>query len=1137
MKKPLLFLSLLLSCSLFVGCSPEVKPTKLATPTIALDDNVVYWSAISNADGYVVSVNNAENSTTRLEYNITIPENTTAKIKVKAISNNTNYSESDYSSEVTYSNVKEDAVLKTPVLSIKDDLLYWGLIPGASIYRIYQNGTQIKEISQTSYRIEETTLGTYNYSVQAIPGASSKAKESQKSNTISYTVAKKSLRSPIPVYANKKLTWVAIDGAKEYEVYLNNIKQTTTSALVYDLSTYEYGEYTAQLKAIPNNSETFNASDLSSPLSFTLKAPVDLTKDIFVYSMHLSSTGSYYLGICDEKNYDSLKPEYQATLDSGIDNYLGNLPSSTATSMTPFAWRLEEVNYPKTYNWVHNESNVYRIRLADGFYLSIAKQNINSLSRDYISETAYMENDIWQYWQFIPCPTSEDCYYIYNVGHGYDWGKYNDYLTDTSSPDGGAELYPMSDSNKDWFIYKVCNVSGVNFDDVQKPDYSGMYTMKNFASKTLATVNSSNLLEANKAFDPTNITTDEVIILERGTVGTNNNAYRIKLTDGRYLQMVDNNLKACTGDASIQAQYFNIYEVPGLKGGIKIGGAIPQSDFCWFTDTNDNQKRNFLYSTQEGNVVSRWWGSIDHRNDMGNIWTIEKASFVRLMQPTVVLNGATASWDEVEFADSYEVLVNGVSKSVQTSLEYAITETGVGSYSVQVRALKADQSIYESVLSNEVVYSITDTKLTAPIISSTRNTVTWSSVVGACGYDVYVNNALATRVTKSTYEITSEGTYEIEVVAVASNPEFNSDKSNKVTITYSEFPEYVYFYSKHLNTSSIDYLLGIVDSENASQQKKEYQDRLKYMDNYLANMSVNVATDDLSPFVWKLEKVTYNVDKDWVKPGVNVYRIRLQDGSYLSVSKNNYISASGDYISSCDYIENDIWQYWQFIKTGEKDEYYIYNIGHGYDWGKYKDYLTDTSRYDGGAELYSMDSGNQAYFPYKMVEYTKDIIFEDVRHTDLTGSYVFYNYGLKKAAKINNDGNFAATESYVSSSVPEDIVFELIKDSNKVNAYFIKTNENKYLKMIDGYLLGVSNSPEQSFYLNELSGTLNLFKLSGAIDTDYTMFTDTNDNQTRLYVYASNVDGHSNGIASRWWGSIDHRNDNSSYWKLIPISK
>lgn len=157
-----------------------------------------------------------------------------------------------------------------------------------------------------------------------------------------------------------------------------------------------------------------------------------------------------------------------------------------------------------------------------------------------------------------------------------------------------------------------------------------------------------------------------------------------------------------------------------------------------------------------------------------------------LDSPVITLDGAIVSWNAVEHASSYEVVVNsGTPVSVQTT-SYTVVATEIGEYKITVTAISDSNKFKDSAPSNQVTYVVAANKLDKPALSLSGKTVTWQIIPNASSYDVYVNDVKAVTQIETEYTIATNnvGTYKIQVVAISSNALYtSSDKSDAVNYT------------------------------------------------------------------------------------------------------------------------------------------------------------------------------------------------------------------------------------------------------------------------------------------------------------------------------------------------------------------
>lgn len=164
------------------------------------------------------------------------------------------------------------------------------------------------------------------------------------------------------------------------------------------------------------------------------------------------------------------------------------------------------------------------------------------------------------------------------------------------------------------------------------------------------------------------------------------------------------------------------------------------------------------------------------------------ATETQLAKPSLTLSGKVVSWKAVERATKYEIFVNGGSRGLQTDLQYTLTDTDAGEYSITVKA-KSDSALFtDSDMSYAVIYTISKTELTPPILTLTGATVTWDAVANASSYEVFINNVSVGKTDQLSYVITETlvGSYTVKVIAVTENANYsNSVFSNEITYVVS----------------------------------------------------------------------------------------------------------------------------------------------------------------------------------------------------------------------------------------------------------------------------------------------------------------------------------------------------------------
>lgn len=528
----------------------------------------------------------------------------------------------------------------------------------------------------------------------------------------------------------------------------------------------------------------------------------------------------------------------------------------------------------------------------------------------------------------------------------------------------------------------------------------------------------------------------------------------------------------------------------------------------------------------------------------------------KLLAPVVSAEENVFTWQAINHAAKYQVYVDGTAFGEPvTETTFTLNVTEFKTYSVTVKAIPTDANYVESDESQAVTYTKEKQPVQVPVLNVTvqqgkiAKKVEWNATVGASAYEVYVNSELAETIQfaaeKDKYEYTvsgEAGEHSVYVKAITADSDTSLDAISQTITVVLEVPtdltKPVYAYNKELEERLSRYILGIADESNKNSLQLSYQETLNnHVDNYLCNMAAPADTTNsiYRKHAWQLEVVSgYDTTKSWVNADYPVYRIKLTSGLYLSVAKNNLIGMGGDYVSAAEYVENDIWQYWQLIPASADNElndtFCIYNLGHCYDWNNPDQCLCDTSRNDGGAEFWSKNDGSP--FIIKNVE---GAIFPEEKYVDHSGQYLVSNFANNNLYAISNgDSLLTNTERQLTAATAAD-VWTLEKADGVEYGYYIAIN-GKYLRMENGYKLGATANDKSTahvFALQEVAGVKNGFKLVGLPEngapTDYCAFNDGNDGQTRYYCYSAEGGDYPTN-PGRQWNSIDWRNSTGNYW-------
>jgi hypothetical protein len=283
---------------------------KLSAPVIAYSsspDSSISWSAVSNADHYLVYLNDALTATVTT---------TTYDFGSLAAGSYGAYVIAENTSQIEYANPryliseKSNAVsfgkLATPVLTASDNVISWPAIANASYYEIYNFGTLLTTTPSNQYIIRSSVPASFSiYAIAKSTQATMEASEA--SNAIEYSILK--LGTPTVSYNSETrvLSWTSITNATGYYIFNSGVKYATTASSSYKLPDIQgtSGYFSVQAYS---TSAAYLASDLSSPVAVSI-----------------ASTSAYRViinsGKSNEVSYDADLPfNLNLTLDETLDS-------------------------------------------------------------------------------------------------------------------------------------------------------------------------------------------------------------------------------------------------------------------------------------------------------------------------------------------------------------------------------------------------------------------------------------------------------------------------------------------------------------------------------------------------------------------------------------------------------------------------------------------------------------------------------------------------------------------------------------------------------------------------------------------------------------------------------------------------
>jgi len=226
--------------------------TKLATPQVALVGNEASWTADLNATKYVYKIGEDGAEMDAQGNSVELTDGDT--IYVKAIGDNDDFEDSDWSTAVTYT----ADTLATPQVTLEENVASWATVEGAVsyTYKFGENGEEIT-INETSI----TLVHGQTLFVKA-NGNDKTSLDSDWSTAVSYTAT--ALQTPVVELNGDVASWNVVAGANGYKYKIDGGEEQTTTELCVILTDGQ----SVQVKALGNN-ETSLDSDWSTAVSYT----------------------------------------------------------------------------------------------------------------------------------------------------------------------------------------------------------------------------------------------------------------------------------------------------------------------------------------------------------------------------------------------------------------------------------------------------------------------------------------------------------------------------------------------------------------------------------------------------------------------------------------------------------------------------------------------------------------------------------------------------------------------------------------------------------------------------------------------------------------------------------------------------
>lgn len=169
--------------------------------------------------------------------------------------------------------------------------------------------------------------------------------------------------------------------------------------------------------------------------------------------------------------------------------------------------------------------------------------------------------------------------------------------------------------------------------------------------------------------------------------------------------------------------------------------------------------------------------------DYSDVTTIYFRNYLTLETPTVAVNGTIVSWTKVENAVDYTIKIDGriISKNVfAESFDVSPYVAEVKTYTI---AVVANANGWYSESAEGTATFVKTGALSSPVPTASGSVVSWTKVLGATAYDVYVGGEKVLTVTETTADISAflqQGENKVKIVATAEG--FSDGVSEEIVV-------------------------------------------------------------------------------------------------------------------------------------------------------------------------------------------------------------------------------------------------------------------------------------------------------------------------------------------------------------------
>ena len=452
----------------------------------------------------------------------------------------------------------------------------------------------------------------------------------------------------------------------------------------------------------------------------------------------------------------------------------------------------------------------------------------------------------------------------------------------------------------------------------------------------------------------------------------------------------------------------------------------------------------------------------------------------------IAASGSTISWDAVDGASKYEIIVDSAEAKETESTYYQLDISQIGSYQIKVRAVGVNVkgvTIYSEYTEYTFVKS---NKLTTPVVNVVDKSASWAAVTNAVEYQVKVLNSSGSELYSTTQselaislddeKYAAVGKYTISVKAIpeASKPEYaNSDTGIGYYIVTSKLatPSISSVSTTAIRWSSISGITGyrvmlynastntLIEtysttsnsyafSSMAMQDEGKYYcliqavgDGEVYLDSDISSRQSDYDLNVVSTLIEDSVELVYNAVDGWV------LNFQTNNVDLLSSFTISLKTTKADSSSSMPTIEKTVWKDDGTIVYNLSSD--AYNENTKYYTKQAAGYVKNTKPYDSTKTYYIFDGATYTQQPVASLSQTVEyfLYYDEDYYEAALGAPVYTLVDITSSTFSTREEYFTfdgTNYNLVTSTYEETGDYDTLPDGDTI---YLKKDGDTYIKL------------------------------------------------------------------------------------------